>query len=379
MSINSLHSLKSVFQRLGLALVVALAPGIAAAEYELNFQRPVTEIARDLLELHNLIVLIITIIILIVFVAMFYSILMHRKSRGYQAATFSHSTTFEVIWTVIPFIILVGMAIPSTATLLKMDDSSGSEMTVKITGYQWKWQYDYLDQDVSFFSSLSTPREQIENKADKGENYLLEVDNPMVLPVGKKIRLLFTANDVIHAWWVPQFGVKKDAIPGYINEAWTRIDEPGIYRGQCAELCGKDHGFMPIVVKAVSEDEFNKWASVQKDKMLAAQAGARKTWSMSQLMKRGEKVYGQSCAACHGPTGAGIPGVFPAIAGSKIAIGPVAGHLDISMNGKTGTAMQAFKGQLSDVDLAAVVTFQRNGFGNKTGDVVQPSQVKALR
>jgi cytochrome c oxidase subunit II len=379
MSINSLHGLKSVLQRSGLAFIAVLTPGIAAAEYGLNFQRPVTEVARDLLELHNLITLIVVIIIAIVFVVMFYSILMHRKSRGYKAATFSHSTTLEVIWTVIPFIILVGMAIPSTAVLLKMDDSSGSEMTVKITGYQWKWKYDYLDQDVSFFSSLSTPREQIENKAEKGENYLLEVDNPMVLPVGKKIRLLVTANNVIHAWWVPQFGVKKDAIPGYINEVWTKIDEPGIYRGQCAELCGKDHGYMPIVVKAVSEDEFNKWASVQKDKMLAAQAGARKTWSMAQLIKRGEKVYGQSCAACHGPTGAGVPGVFPAITGSKIATGPVAGHLDISMNGKTGTAMQAFKGQLNDVDMAAVVTFQRNSLGNKTGDVVQPSQIKALR
>ncbi|MDH5648520.1 MAG: cytochrome c oxidase subunit II [Gammaproteobacteria bacterium] len=379
MSISSLHSLKGVFQRLGLILAATFVPGIAAAEYALNFQRPVTEIAGDLLELHNLITLIVTVIMIIVFCVMFYSILMHRKSRGHQAATFHDNSTLEVIWTVVPFLILVAMAIPSTATLLKMDDTSGSEMTVKITGYQWKWKYDYLDQDVSFFSSLSTPQDQINNKADKGENYLLEVDNPIVLPVGKKIRFLVTANDVIHAWWVPQLGVKKDAIPGYVNEIWTKIDEPGTYRGQCAELCGKDHGFMPIVVQAVSEDEFNKWASVQKDKMVAAQAGAGKTWTKSDLVARGEKVYGQSCAACHGPSGAGVPGVFPAMTGSKIATGPVADHLNIVMNGKAGTAMTAYKGQLNDVDLAAVITFERNGLGNNTGDVVQPSQVKALR
>ncbi|MEK7191477.1 MAG: cytochrome c oxidase subunit II, partial [Pseudomonadota bacterium] len=253
-----------------------------------------------------------------------------------------------------------------------------SDMTVKITGYQWKWKYDYPDQNVSFFSNLSTPREQIENKATKGEHYLLEVDNPMVLPVGKKVRFVVTANDVIHAWWVPAFAVKKDAIPGFVNEVWARVDEPGVYRGQCAELCGKDHGYMPIVVQAVSPEEFDKWVSLQKDKAASAEASAGKTWTQDELMEKGKKVYASACAACHGANGEGI-GPFPKMTGSKIATGPLAGHLNIVMKGKPGTAMQAFAGQMNDADLAAVITFQRNAFGNKTGDVVQPSQVKAAR
>jgi cytochrome c oxidase subunit 2 len=372
-----LKRIKGSIQILGAGLM--LLPGMAMAEYALNFQRPVTEIAHELLELHNLITLIVVVIFVVVFAVMFYSIFAHRKSKGHKAANFHESTTVEIIWTIIPFIILISMAIPSTATLLKMDDTSGSDMTVKIVGYQWKWQYEYLDHDISFFSTLSTPRAQIENKEKKGEHYLLEVDNHVVLPVGKKIRLVLTANDVIHAWWVPQLAVKKDAIPGYINEMWTKIDEPGIYRGQCAELCGKDHAYMPIVVEAVSEEDFNKWVSVQKDKAVSAAADSGKVWTKAELMKQGEKVYQKTCAACHGATGAGVPGAFPAITGSKIATGPAKGHLNIVMNGKAGTAMQAFKSQLSDADLAAVITFQRNGLGNKAGDIIQPSQVKALR
>ena len=372
-----LKRIKSTIQFLGAGLL--LLPGMVMAEYGLNFQEPVTEIARDVFELHTLILKIVIVIFIVVFAFMFYSIFAHRKSRGHKAANFHESTTVEVFWTIIPFIILVVMAIPSTATLLKMDDTSGSEMTVKIVGYQWKWQYEYLDHDISFFSTLSTTREQIENKVKKGENYLLEVDNHVVLPVGKKIRFVLTANDVIHAWWVPQLAIKKDAIPGFINEMWTKIDEPGIYRGQCAELCGKDHGYMPIVVEAVSQEDFNKWVSLQKDKAVSAAADSNKVWTRTALMDQGKKVYEKSCQACHGATGAGIPGAFPAITGSKIAIGPVKDHLDIVMNGKAGTAMQAFKGQLNDADLAAIVTFQRNGLGNKAGDIIQPSQVKALR
>jgi len=372
-----LKRIKSTIQFLGTGLM--LLPGMVLAEYALNFQAPVTEIAREVFELHSLILKIVIVIFIAVFAVMFYSIFAHRKSRGHKAANFHESTTVEVIWTIIPFIILVSMAIPSTATLLKMDNTSGSEMTVKIVGYQWKWQYEYLDHDISFFSTLSTPRAQIENKEKKGENYLLEVDNNVVLPVGKKIRFVLTANDVIHAWWVPQLAIKKDAIPGYINEMWTKIDEPGIYRGQCAELCGKDHGFMPIVVEAVSQEDFNKWVSLQKDKAVSAAADSNKVWTKTALMKQGKKVYEKSCQACHGATGAGVPGAFPAITGSKIATGPVKDHLDMVMNGKAGTAMQAFKGQLSDADLAAVVTFERNGLGNKAGDIIQPSQVKALR
>jgi len=313
-----------------------------------------------------------------VFGVMFYSVFMHRKSKGHKAASFHESTTIEVIWTIIPFLILVGLAIPSTATLLKMEDTSNADLTVKITGYQWKWQYEYPEQGVSYFSNLATPRDQIDNKAEKGEHYLLEVDNPVVLPVGKKVRLLVTANDVIHAWWVPQLGVKKDAIPGFINEMWTKIEKEGTYRGQCAELCGKDHGFMPIVVEAVSEDKFRAWAETQKAQVAAAAADVNKTFTKEELMERGHKVYAQ-CAACHGAEGQGVPNVFPALAGSKIATGPVAGHVDIVLNGKPGTAMQAFGAQLNDLDIAAVVTFERNSFGNSTGDVVQAADVKARR
>ena len=355
-----------------------LVSGAAFAEYGLNFPKPVTSIGHRVLELHNIILLICVVIFIIVFGFMFYSIYAHRKSRGYKAAKFHDNVKLEVVWTVIPFVILVSMAIPSTATLLEMDDVSKSDMTVKITGYQWKWKYDYPDQDVSFFSSLSTPREQIENKAAKGEHYLLEVDNPLVLPVGKKVRFVVTANDVIHSWWVPAFAVKKDAIPGFVNEVWARVDEPGIYRGQCAELCGKDHGYMPIVVQAVPPEEFDKWVSLQKDKAASAEASAGKTWTRDELMEKGKKVFASTCAACHGANGEGI-GPFPKMAGSKIVTGPLAAHLNIVMQGKPGTAMQAFAGQMNDADLAAVITFQRNGFGNKTGDVVQPSQVKAAR
>jgi cytochrome c oxidase subunit 2 len=350
----------------------------AFAEYGLNFQKPVTSIGHRLLELHNLILIICVVIFVIVFGFMFYSIYAHRKSKGFKAAKFHDNVKLEVLWTVIPFVILVSMAIPSTATLIEMDDVSKSDLTVQITGYQWKWKYDYPDQNVSFFSNMSTPREQIDNKAAKGEHYLLEVDNPLVLPIGKKVRFVVTANDVLHAWWVPALGVKKDAIPGFVNEMWARIDEPGLYRGQCAELCGKDHGYMPVVVQAVSQEDFDKWVSLQKDKASAAEASAGKTWSKDELMEKGKTVYASACAACHGANGEGV-GPFPKMTGSKVVTGPLAAHLNIVMKGKPGTAMAAFAGQLNDADIAAVVTFERNAFGNKAGDVVQPSQVKAAR
>ena len=378
MSMTHLKQFTGRMSRAVLGLSLWLVSAAAFADYGLNFQKPVTSVGQRVLELHNTILLICVVIFFIVFGVMFYSIYAHRKSRGHKAAKFHDNLKLEVVWTVIPFLILVTMAIPSTATLLEMDDLSKSEMTVKITGYQWKWKYDYPDQDVSFFSSLSTPREQIENKAAKGKDYLLEVDNPMVLPVGKKVRFVVTANDVIHAWWVPALGVKKDAIPGFVNEMWARVDEPGIYRGQCAELCGKDHGYMPIVVQAVSQEDFDKWASLQKDKAAAAPADGAKTWNKDELMEKGKKVYASTCAACHGANGEGV-GPFPKMTGSKIATGPLAAHLNIVMKGKPGTAMQAFGPQLNDADMAAVVTFERNAFGNNTGDVVQPAQVKAAR
>jgi cytochrome c oxidase subunit 2 len=383
MSIKLIREFPGIVSRLILGVSLWLAAPAVFAEYGLNFQKPVTPVAHKILDLHNMILLICVIIFVIVFGVMFYSIFAHRKSRGYKPAKFHENATIEVIWTVIPFLILVSMAIPSTATLLEMSDTSKSDLTIKITGYQWKWKYDYPDQDVGFFSMLATPRDQIENKAAKGEHYLLEVDNPIVVPVGKKVRFLVTANDVIHSWWVPQLGVKKDAIPGFINEFWVRADEAGTFRGQCAELCGKDHGFMPIVVSAVSQEDFTKWVAMQKDKAATESAGSTKTWSKDELMEKGKKAYASTCAACHGPEGKGIPGVFPAIEGSKLATGPVEEHIKTVLHGratgKSSAQMPAFAAQLSDADVAAIVTFERNALGNKTGDVAQPSQAKALR
>ena len=383
MSKKLIREFPGIVSRLILGAGLWLAAPAVFAEYGLNFPKPVTPVAHKILELHNMILLICVIIFVIVFGVMFYSIFAHRKSRGYKPAKFHDNATLEVVWTVIPFLILVSMAIPSTATLLEMSDTSKSDLTIKITGYQWKWKYDYPDQDVGFFSTLTTPRDQIENKAAKGEHYLLEVDNPIVVPVGKKVRFLVTANDVIHAWWVPQLGVKKDAIPGFINEFWIRADEAGTFRGQCAELCCKDHGFMPIVVSAVSQEDFTKWVAVQKGKAAAESVGSTKTWSKDELMEKGKKAYAATCAACHGPEGKGIPGVFPAIEGSKVASGPVEEHIKTVLHGratgKFGAQMPAFAAQLSDADVAAIVTFERNALGNKAGDVVQPSQAKALR
>ena len=383
MSRKLIREFPGIVSRLILGAGLWLAAPAVFAEYALNFQKPVTPVAHKILELHNMILLICVIIFVIVFGVMFYSIFAHRKSRGYKPAKFHDNATLEVVWTVIPFLILVSMAIPSTATLLEMSDTSKSDLTVKITGYQWKWKYDYPDQDVSFFSTLATPRDQIDNKAAKGEHYLLEVDNPIVVPVGKKVRFLTTANDVIHSWWVPQLGVKKDAIPGFINEFWVRADEVGTFRGQCAELCGKDHGFMPIVVNAVSPEDFTKWVAMQKDKVAAESAGGAKTWSKDELMEKGKKGYAATCAACHGPEGKGIPGVFPALESSKVATGPVDEHIKTVLHGratgKFSAQMPAFAAQLSDTDVAAIITFERNALGNKAGDVVQPSQVKALR
>lgn len=383
MSRKLIREFPGIVSRLILGVGLWLAAPAVFAEYALNFQKPVTPVAHKILELHNMILLICVIIFVIVFSVMFYSIFAHRKSRGYKPAKFHDNATLEVVWTVIPFLILVSMAIPSTATLLEMSDTSKSDLTVKITAYQWKWKYDYPDQDVGFFSTLATPRDQIDNKTSKSEHYLLEVDNPIVVPVGKKVRFLVTANDVIHSWWVPQLGVKKDAIPGFINEFWVRADEAGTFRGQCAELCGKDHGFMPIVVNAVSPEDFTKWVAMQKDKAAAESAGSAKTWSKDELMEKGKKGYAATCAACHGPEGKGIPGVFPALEGSKVATGPVDEHIKTVLHGratgKFSAQMPPFAAQLNDADVAAIITFERNALGNKAGDVVQPSQVKALR
>jgi cytochrome c oxidase subunit 2 len=318
-------------------------------------------------------------IFVVVFGTMFYSLLKHRKSLGHQAAHFHENTTVEVIWTVIPFLILMGMAYPAARVVIDMKDTSNPDMTVKITGYQWKWGYDYLNDGVSFYSSLSTPREQIVGTAAKGEHYLLEVDEPMVVPVGKRVRLLITANDVIHSWWVPTLGAKQDAIPGFIRDSWFKADKIGTYRGQCVELCGKDHGFMPIVVEVVSEEDYKAWVAKKKGAAQVAAAANAQTFEIADLVARGEKVYQANCAACHQANGMGLPGAFPAISGSRVATGPIADHINVVMNGRPGTAMQAFAGQLSDADIAAVVTYQRNAWDNKMGDAAQPAVIAAAR
>ncbi|GIK85680.1 MAG: cytochrome c oxidase subunit 2 [Betaproteobacteria bacterium] len=356
----------------------ALAPAAALAAREWNFQPPVTEIARQQMDLHNYIMWICLVIFVGVFGVMFYSIFKHRKSAGHQAAQFHENTLVEVVWTVIPFLILLFMAYPATRTILAYKDTSSPDMTVKVTGYQWKWSYDYLQEGFGFYSNLKTPLAQIENREPKGEHYLLEVDNPMVVPVDTKVRVLITANDVLHAWWVPAFGIKQDAIPGFVRDGWFRAEKIGTYRGQCAELCGKEHGYMPIVVEVVSKDDFAKWAAAQKQKTAAAADDPGRDWSLKELVARGEQVYAANCAACHQATGKGVPNAFPALDGSKVATGPKGDHVAIVLHGKPNTAMASFA-QLSDTDLAAVVTYTRNAWGNATGEALQPSDIRAAR
>jgi len=378
-----------------LFLATALAAFPVWAEYSWNFPTPVTPMALDTLHVHNKFMLISIIIFFVVLLIMLYSIFTHRKSRGQQPANFTGpSTKAQVFWTLVPFVILlyidfVLMGIPAYHSVVMMEDTkTDAAMVIKVTGSQWKWQYEYPEEGIKFISTLATPDDQIYSSASKGENYLLEVDKRLVLPVNKKIRILLTSTDVIHTWWVPQFGVKRDGIPGFLRETWATIEKPGVYRGQCAELCGKGHGFMPVVVEAVSEHEFKEWVAEQKTQMVAAASGADKVWSKEKLIEEGAEVYAKNCAMCHQAKGEGIPGAFPALAGSKMVNAAMLdkdgklvkdGHLDRVMNGKANTAMQAFKNTLSDTEIAAVVTFERNSFGNKMGDAVQPAQVKALR
>ncbi|GAK83055.1 cytochrome c oxidase polypeptide II [Vibrio ponticus] len=353
-----------------------------AEDSALNMTQGVTQISSEVYHLHMLIFYICCAIAFVVFGAMFYSIYKHRKSKGAVAAHFHESTKVEVIWTVIPIIILIAMAIPATKTLVAMEDTSQSDLTVKITGSQWKWHYSYFGQDVEFFSLLATSQNQIDGIEEKGANYLLEVDNPLVLPINRKVRFLMTSDDVIHSWWVPDFAVKKDTIPGFINEAWTKIDQPGVYRGQCAELCGRAHGFMPIVVHAMTEADYDKWLADKKAEIAqakqAAAAALTAELSLEELMQSGEQVYVDRCAVCHQANGEGIPGAFPAIKGSSIATGDTGEHIDIIVNGRAGTAMQAFANQLTEQEIAAVITYQRNAFGNDTGDVVQASDINTF-
>lgn len=360
--------------------VLAFLSPLAAAQNQVNMSPGVTEIGADIFELHMLIMWICVVIGVAVFAVMFYSIYAHRKSKGHQASQFHESTKVEVAWTVVPFLILIAMAVPATSTLLEVYDNDEAELDILITGYQWKWKYEYLvesGEPVAFFSNLATSQEEIYNTDKKGDNYLLEVDEPLVIPTNTKVRFLVTANDVIHSWWVPEIAVKRDAIPGFINEAWTRVPEEGIYRGQCTELCGAYHGFMPVEVHAVSRDEFDAWMAAKRGAAAAQTQLAMQILSVDDLMDQGKAVYDSACLACHGAQGQG--GIGNAIAGSAVVMGDLSNHMAVVAKGVSGTAMQAFGGQLNDVEMAAVLTYQRNAFGNNTGDVVQPGDVNGMK
>lgn len=370
LSINA-RSLALLFSGVSLALCSTLA---GAGEWQLNMTEGVTSISKEVFSLHMLIFYICCAIGVLVFGAMFISMYLHRKSRGAKASHFHESISLELVWTIVPALILIGMAFPATTTLKKIYDTEDAEIDILVTGYQWKWKYEYIGQDVSFFANLSdASKAEVYNGEKKSEHYLLDTDKALIIPTGKKVRFLVTSADVIHSWWVADLAVKRDAIPGYINEAWTKVDEPGVFRGQCAELCGKDHGFMPIVVKAVTPAEYDEWLAKRRAEAAAIAEAAKQTLTFDELYAQGETVYNAQCAACHQADGKGMPGAFPAIAGSPIAMGDVAVHLDRVING--GVGMPPFGEQLTPVESAAVITFQRNAFGNNMGDEVQPIDV----
>ena len=381
----------SAANRLGCGLALAAMCGVAAAQTtfsKYNFPPPATKVAADVNALHIAMMWIIAVIFVVVFGVMFYSIFKHRKSVGHKAANFHEHVVVEMLWTVVPMAILIFMAIPATRVFLAMKDTSQPDVTIKVTGYQWKWGYDYLTgegQGIAFYSTLATPIEQIEGKAPKGEHYLLEVDNNLVVPVGKKIRIITTANDVIHAFWVPALGIKQDSIPGFVRDTWFKADREGVYRGQCAELCGKNHGFMPIVVEVLSLEKYSAWVADQQKKMAALADDPNKVWTPDELKARGDKVFAQNCVACHQATGLGVPGAFPALVGAPSVLGTKDEQIQILLKGvvKNGkpTAMASFK-QLSDAELAAVMTYTRFAWSNagKGKDpVVLPADVKVAR
>jgi len=364
------------------ALSMLLSSSWAHADWTVNMREGVTAISRDVYSLHMIIFWVCVVIGVLVFGVMILSMLMHRKSLGVKPADFHHSTKLEIIWTIIPVVILVVMAIPSTATLTAMYDASDADIDIEVRGLQWKWQYTYLNDDpekeVKFISSLLTPSEEIYNEARKRENYLLDVDNEVVIPINKKIRFLITSQDVIHAWWVPDFAVKKDAIPGFVHESWAIVEEPGIYRGQCAELCGKQHGFMPIVVRAVEQAEYEEWLVGKQEEAKAVFETVGKEWTQEELMVKGEEVYTRVCSVCHQANGQGLPPAFPSLVGTGLAVGSMQEHIDIILHGKAGTAMQSFSSQLNAAEIAAVVIYERNAWGNDMGDMIQPREINAM-
>ena len=384
---------------LGLA-VAASIPAMAATEpvitgrpveHQLNMQAPVTGIAAYIYSLHNWMMVVCLVIFIGVFGVMFYSVFKHRKSLGHKPATFHESTTVEIAWTVIPFLIVIGMALPATHAVVEMKDTSNPDLTIKVTGMQWKWGYDYLKgegEGISFLSNLATPRTQVGEPGiapteKRTENYLLEVDNPVVVPVGKKVRLVLTANDVIHSWTIPAFAVKQDAIPGFVRDAWFKAEQVGTYRGNCVELCGKEHAFMPIVVKVVSTEDYTAWVNGEKKRMAALADDPNKVWTIDELKTKGEKVYASNCVACHQASGQGVPGAFAPLVGSPVVLGPKAEQIAVLLNGKHSgkypSAMPSWK-QLSDSEIASVITYTRNNWTNKADEnIVQPSEVLAAR
>jgi cytochrome c oxidase subunit 2 len=360
-------------------------------ERQFGMQPPVTNIGAEIYSLHNWMMLVCVIIFIGVFGVMFYSVFKHRKSLGHKAATFHESTAVEIAWTIVPFLIVIGMALPATRTVIAMKDTSGADLTIKVTGMQWKWGYDYLKgegEGISFLSNLSTPRSQVGEPGappteKRGENYLLEVDNELVVPANKKVRLVLTANDVIHSWTIPAFAVKQDAIPGFVRDAWFRADQPGVYRGNCVELCGKEHAFMPIVVRVLPQAEYSAWVTTQKTKMAALADDPNKVWTIDELKTRGEKVYSTNCVACHQANGKGVPSAFAALDGSPVVNGAKGEQIDVLLNGKHSgkfpSAMPAWK-QLSDTEIASVITYTRNSWSNKAAEnIVQPAEVMAAR
>ncbi len=385
-------------KKIGLGIAVMLSSLNAFADYSWNFPLPATPMAADTLHVHNKFMTITGIIFIVVLAIMIYAIFAHRKSKNFKPVTDKvPSTAVEIFWTLIPFAILllidfVIMGIPAYHSVVMMENTrEKANMVIKITGSQWRWQYEYMDGDaqgIKFVSNLSTPKEQTDKgfKGVKDEHYLLEVDNHLVLPVGEKVRVLMTATDVLHNWWVPQFGSSRVAVPGFIRETWVQVETPGTYRGQCKELCGKGHGYMPIVVDALPMAEYKDWVAAKKEDLAKAAAGADKFWTKEDLIANGKAVYEKNCAVCHQVTGAGLPPAFPALTGSKVANGPIFGadgkylkdsHLDRVLNGVR--VMPSWKAVLNDTEIASVITYERNGLGNAVGDVLQPAQVKAAR
>ena len=362
---------------LGPAVALAMAGNVSAesATRQLNMPQGVTEVSQAAYDIHMIMMWICTVIGVAVFGFMFYVMYAHRKSRGAVAANFHENHVVELIWTIVPALILIVMAIPATSALLKVYDTENADIDIKVTGYQWKWQYEYIGEGVKYMSELRTSQDEIYGRAPKGEHYLREVTEPLVIPTGKKVRFLITGNDVIHSWWVPDFGVKRDAVPGLFTAAWAKTDVPGTYVGECTELCGLGHAFMPVVVEVKEEAEYNEWLAGKKAEAVEYASTIGKEWSFDELMVRGEDVYNRSCAACHQADGNGIPGVFPALKDSPIALGAKEGHIAVLIDGVAGTSMQSFADQLSEVDIAAVVHYERNAWGNDVGDVTQPIDV----